>query len=169
MPEEIIWKGTSSHWKNFKPYVLTLLSIPVCAGLHSWLHPKVGPWIYGVAGIFALWALWNWLVIRSTTYELTSERLITTSGILTKVTNTLELYRVRDMQVVQPLLQRIVGMQNVHVITSDASTPEIILDFMKTNLELGEKLRKSVEACREAKRVRSMDVVNEQPGDHQHP
>lgn len=161
MPEETIWKGTSSHWKNFNSYALTLAGLIGAAVLHFWPRTAVGAWVFIVPAVLAIWAAWNWLLIRTTNYNLSTERLITTHGILTKVTDTLELYRVRDMQIVQPVLLRIVGLQNIQVFTNDSSTSKLLLDFIPTSLSLGDKLRKSVEDCREAKRVRAMDVLGE--------
>ena len=162
MPEETIWKGTSSHWKNFNSYALTLVSLVGGAALHYWPRTELGLWVFLVPAALALWAFWNWLLIRTTYYNLSTERLITIHGILTKVTDTLELYRVRDMQIVQPILLRIVGLQNIQVFTNDSSTSELLLDFIPTSLGLGDRLRKSVEDCREAKRVRAMDVLGDQ-------
>jgi membrane protein YdbS with pleckstrin-like domain len=165
MAEEPIWKGTSSQWKNAKAYVLVVIALGVGGWLH-WGSQQVGWWVFLPAAVLAVWALWRLIVIKSTTYSLTTERLITTHGILTKVTDTLELYRVRDMQVVQPLMLRMLGLQNIHVITTDSTTAELIIDYIPAKEELGDRLRKSVEDCRLAKRVRSMDVVSETPGDH---
>ncbi len=163
MAEETIWKGTTSHWKNFTPYAITILSAPACAALYFWLH--TGAWIFVIPEIISLWAIWRYLLVRTTSYHLSTERFVTTHGILTKVTDTLELYRVRDMQIVQPLLSRIIGLQNIHVFTNDSSTSELFLDFIPASLAIGDKLRKAVEECRTAKRVRTMDVL----GEPQHP
>lgn len=165
MAEGTIWKGTSSQWKNFKPFALFILSIPASIALDVWL--KVGPLAYGLVALAGLQAFWRWLVLRTTAFHLTTERLRTSHGILTKVTDTLELYRVRDLQVVQPLLQRMLGLQNIHIITSDSSNAELILDYMPAGAHLSEQIRNSVEDCRKAKRVTAMDLVSEQPGDHQ--
>ncbi len=165
MAEDTIWKGTSSQWKNFKPFALFILSIPASIALSAWL--EVGPLAFGLVALAGLWACWRWLVLRTTEFHLTTERLLTSHGIFTKVTDTLELYRVRDLQVVQPLLQRMVGLQNIHIITSDSSNAELILDYMPAAAHLSEQLRNNVEACRKAKRVTAMDLVSEQPGDHQ--
>ncbi len=160
MPEEPIWKGHSSQWKNASSYILVLLSL----GVAIWLHQTQldwGHWAYIVPAVFALWALWKMILIKSTTYTLSTERLVTSKGILTKVTDTLELYRVRDLQIVQPLMLRMLGLENVHMLASDATTETFVLDYMPANLQLGEKLRKAVEDCREKKRVRSFESVNE--------
>jgi len=165
MSEQTFWKGTSSHWKNIKSYALFFASIPAAFGL-SQLLAENGPWAYLLVAVTGFIAFCNWLVIVTTQYEITDERLITSRGILTKVTDTLELYRVRDLQTVQPLFQRLVGLQNVHVVTADATHAEVVLDYMPEKLKLGDELRRSVEACRRAKGVRSLDMTNEVPGDH---
>lgn len=163
MPEEQIWKGHSSQWKNASSYFFVLLTL----GIAIWLHqtqPEWGHYTYVVPAILALWALWKWLLIKSTTYTLTTERFITTRGILTKVTDTLELYRVRDLQIVQPLTLRMIGLENIHLLASDATTEAVIIDYLPAKLHLGEQLRKAVEDCRERKRVRAFDVVTEDGG-----
>lgn len=163
MAEEQIWKGQSSHWKNIGTYFLFILSLGVAVWLH--LSYPWGKWAYGFVGAAALAALWQWIVIKTTTYELTTERLVTKRGILTKVTDTLELYRVRDLQIVQPLTLRVLGLENVSLFASDATTEAIVIDYLPADLKLGDKLRVAVEACREKKRVRSLDMVNEDGGD----
>jgi uncharacterized membrane protein YdbT with pleckstrin-like domain len=105
-----------------------------------------------------LWAFWRWLDVRSTHWELTTERLRTTRGIFTKTTEALELYRVRDQSVVQPLTLRLFGLENIRLTTADASTPIVILSHIPKSLGLGEHFRENVERCRMAKRVREVDV-----------
>jgi uncharacterized membrane protein YdbT with pleckstrin-like domain len=159
MSENTIWKGSSSNWKNFNSLAILIVSVPVCV----WLNVSLAwsPYIYLVAGAAALWALVQWAVVRSTVYEVTNERLVITRGIFTRVTDTLELYRVRDIQIVQPLLLRFLNLHNIAIITTDSTTPEAVLDFIPTSAGLGDQFRKAVEACREAKRVRAFDVVSE--------
>jgi uncharacterized membrane protein YdbT with pleckstrin-like domain len=162
MPEETIWKGTSSPWKNFKAFALLAVSIPVSI----WLHGKgAGSWIYFLVLAAALWALWKWIQLKTTVFHLTTERLLTTSGILTKVTDALELYRVRDLKIIQPLSERLLGLQKIEVFTSDASSAEVDMDCVPVSLNLPDRIRKCVESCRTAKGARVMDVVEERPGD----
>jgi uncharacterized membrane protein YdbT with pleckstrin-like domain len=160
MAEETIWKGTSSQWKNFKVYALTVVVAGLCGWLH-WGHLQWNGWIFLAVVPLVVWSFWKWLVVKTTVYSLTNERLVTSHGILTKVTDMLELYRVRDMQTVQPLMLRMIGLQNVHVYATDATTASMVLGYLPTADNLGERLRKSVEECRAAKRVRTMDMVND--------
>jgi uncharacterized membrane protein YdbT with pleckstrin-like domain len=159
MAEEQLWKGQSSQWKNAIPNAFLLIAIGVAAWLNATYPWGVWAWI-GVA-VIAIYVFGKWLVNKTTTYELTTERLVTKRGILTKVTDTLELYRVRDLQTVQPLMLRMLGLENIHLFASDATTEVIIIDYLPASLQLGDQLRKTVEACRERKRVRALDVVNE--------
>lgn len=139
MAEETLWSGTSSQLKNFWAFVLCILVIPIP------------------------WALYRWLVVRTTTYRLTTERLLTEHGILSKTTDTLELYRVRDYQVTAPFIQRLCGLQTIRLLTTDTSTPEIVLDFIPTAAGLPDLFRKQIEESRMRKRVRTVDLEDDTP------
>jgi uncharacterized membrane protein YdbT with pleckstrin-like domain len=134
MAEETLWSGTSSQLKNLGIFLLCILVIPIP------------------------WAIARWMAVKTTTYRLTTERLITERGILNKTTDTLELYRVRDMQTTQPFFQRMFGLQTIHLLTADTSTPSVTLDFIPVTAGLPDKLRTQVEDTRMRKRVRTVDV-----------
>jgi uncharacterized membrane protein YdbT with pleckstrin-like domain len=142
MPEQNLWSGTSSQWKNLGPFLLCLLVIPLP------------------------WAIYRWLVVKTTTYTLTTERLLTSRGIFSKVTDSLELYRVHDFEVAQPFFQRILGLKTIALVTGDTTTPRILIDYIPAALNLQDKVRQQVEECRMRKRVRTVDVED---GDNIHP
>lgn len=144
MSEQTIWQGHSSQVKNFWPFVSCILVLPIP------------------------WAIYRWLVVKTTTFRLTNERLITEHGILSKTSDTLELYRVRDLQVTRPFWTRLFGLENIHIITSDTSTPCVVIDCVPGSLALPDKFRVQVEATRMAKRVRTVDFEDDTPGDHGH-
>ena len=60
-------------------------------------------------------ALTRFIVTRSKIFELTNERLKITQGVFSKVTDTLELYRVKDIETRQPFLYRLGGVENVQL------------------------------------------------------
>src|SRR2546430_7221231 len=107
MAEEIVWRGASSQCKNWGIFVL-------CA-LLCWL----------IVTIFI--ALARYLQSKCKIYELTTERLKITEGVFSKVTDTLELYRVKDIETRQPFLYRMFGVENVQMNTSDTSSHFIFL------------------------------------------
>jgi uncharacterized membrane protein YdbT with pleckstrin-like domain len=138
MAEEIVWRGTSSQWKNFGLYLL--------CGLFCWL----------IVPIFI--ALARYLKTKCKIYELTNERLKTTEGVFSKVTETLELYRVKDLETRQPFLHRLVGVENIHINTSDLTTPFVLVEAIPSSVGFGDKLRNQVEIIRQQKRVREIDI-----------
>jgi uncharacterized membrane protein YdbT with pleckstrin-like domain len=138
MAEETVWRGTSSQWKNFGVFIL--------CGLFCWL----------VVPIFI--ALARYLQTKNKIYELTTERMKMTKGVFSKVTETLELYRVKDLETRQPFLHRLVGLENVQLNTSDASSPVILIDAVPIAVGLADKIRNQVETIRAQKGVREIDV-----------
>ena len=133
-----VWRGRSSPVMNLGTFV-------VCT-LLCWL----------VIPIFV--ALWKWLEIRCKVYELTTQRLRISQGVLTKVTEELELYRVKDIAVVEPLLLRFFGLGNIVLTTSDDSAPVVILEAIANVNGLRDDLRKSVEQCRQVRGVRVAEM-----------
>jgi uncharacterized membrane protein YdbT with pleckstrin-like domain len=138
MPEQTVWRGTSSQWKN--------LGVFIVCGLFCWL----------IVPIFI--ALSRYLQTKNKIYELTTERLKITEGIFSKVTDTLELYRVKDLETRQPFLYRMFGVENVQMNTSDTSSPFIFIEAISSAVGLGDKIRNQVEAIRAQKGVREIDV-----------
>ena len=138
MPEQTVWRGPSSQWKNLGVFIL--------CGLFCWL----------IVPIFI--ALSRYLQTKNKIYELTTERLKITEGIFSKVTDTLELYRVKDLETRQPFLYRMFGVENVQMNTSDTSSPFIFIEAISSAVGLGDKIRNQVEAIRAQKGVREIDV-----------
>lgn len=135
--EKQIWSGTPSQVINIPTFVI--------CGLFFWL----------VIPSFII--LWKWLVVKTTKYELTSERLKTRTGILNKKTDELELYRVRDYRLDQPFFLRIFSLGNIVLVTSDKSTPVVTLRAISNGEQLRNHVRSAVEECRVKKRVREVD------------
>jgi uncharacterized membrane protein YdbT with pleckstrin-like domain len=138
MAEETVWRGSSSQWKNFGVYIL-------CA-LFCWL----------IVPIFI--ALVRYLQTKNKIYELTSERLKITEGVFSKVTDTLELYRVKDIETRQPFLYRLFGVENIQMNTSDTSSPFIFIEAIPHTVGLADKIRNQVEIIRQQKGVREIDI-----------
>ena len=100
---------------------------------------------------------------RTTVYELTTQRLKIHRGILNRRLEELELYRVKDYIMDQPLLLRLLGLGNLTLVTSDASTPRIAIRAIPGVTAVREQLRTAVQSERDRKRVRELDVDNTSP------
>ena len=165
MAEETVWRGSSSQWKNLGRYLFcALLGVVIILVflIASRLFPRdlslLSPFIllFVIAPIFM--ALARYLQTKSRTYDLTTERLKTTEGVFSKVTDTLELYRVKDLETRQPFFYRLFGLENIHLNTSDASSPVVMIEAVPSGLALADKARNAVEAIRTRKGVREIDV-----------
>src|SRR5262249_24355187 len=99
-----------------------------------------------------------YLQTRCKVIELTTQRLKITSGVFTKVTETLELYRVKDIETRQPFFSRMVGVENVQMTTTDASSPLVLIEAVPSSVGFADKLRNQVEAIRQQKRVPEIDI-----------
>lgn len=150
--ETTFWKGSPSQWLNIGPFsVAIILAIGVVAG--GIFFP---PAFIGLI-IPVIYALWSYLTVRCQTFELTTERLRITKGVINQNIDEVELYRVKDMVVERKWWMRLTGLGNVHLQTSDRSLPHVDIPAIRDCIGLREELRKKVEAMRDRKRVREMD------------
>ena len=105
MAETTIWRGNPSQWKNFGGFVfaaiiaiaITVASI-FAARSASAESRRLGPFILIFLLLPIFMALTRYLQTKNRIYELTTERLKTSEGVLNRVTDTLELYRVKDLE-----------------------------------------------------------------------
>jgi len=137
--EEKVWSGTPSQLTNLASFIFL--------GLFFWLV------------IPLLVIIWKWLVVKCTNYELSTERLITRTGVINRNTDELELYRIRDYRLEQPLFLRIFSLGNIILETSDRSHPSVVIRAVPNAEKLREDLRKYSEQCRARKRVREIDLA----------
>lgn len=137
--EEVVWKGTSSQLVNWQIFL-------VC-GLFCWL----------VFPIF--FALWKYFEVRLRTFEITTQRLRVRSGVLSRRVEEVELYRVKDSTFIQPWYQRMFGLGNVVINTSDITTKVVTFPAIKDAEAVRNQLRHHVELRRDAKRVRETDIA----------
>ena len=104
MAEETVWTGSSSQFKNLGIYLLcgfiVIVIVVVC------ILFKLPGWLLLLAVLPAGYAFWKWLRLKSHFYRLTTERLLTTMGMFSKTTETLELYRVKDLRTKQSFFER---------------------------------------------------------------
>ena len=132
------------HWSASEGQVINLGTYAVCA-LTCWL---VLP---------ALYACYRFLLSHTHIYRLAGERLIETKGLLSRTTDILELYRVKDIVIDQPLVQRLFGRGTVVLFTSDRSTPTVNVCGIRSPHAFAEMLRELVEQCRARNGVREID------------
>ena len=103
------------------------------------------------------WMAWAYLMVRTQVFELTSERLRITRGIINQTIDEIELYRVKDTQTLRTWWMRLTGLASISMETSDRTMPVFVMPAIRGGLELREQLRSLVELQRDKKRVRELD------------
>jgi uncharacterized membrane protein YdbT with pleckstrin-like domain len=157
--ETLVWRGTPSQWTNFGTYFFCLLLAAgvVAAYLYVPALEKNRLVLLGLA-LPVLWALGRWIGTRCHRYEVTSERVKITTGLLSRRTNELELYRVRDYSVVEPFWLRLLGCGNVVLVTADRTTPEVVLRAVPRAAALKDQIRTHTERMRQKRGVRDLEI-----------
>ena len=165
MAEETVWRGNVSQWKNFGFFILQALLAAVIVIVFVTVRGQSPPEIRNFApSILILLAVpifiagRRYLQTKCKVYELTSERIKMSEGVFSKVMDTLELYRVKDIETRQPFLYRLCGIENVQLNTSDTSSPFVLIEAIPHHVGLADKIRNQVETIRQQKGVREIDV-----------
>ena len=136
--EKDVWKGSPSHWTSVLYYIMCV------------------PLIF-VGGIGVVMGIWRYLTIRTWEISITSQRMIEEKGVLSKTTNELELFRVKDITLDQPIVLRLVGLSNIILHTSDKTTPIVTIPGVPDGKRLREEMRNIIDKRRDEKGVRERD------------
>ncbi|MEO8617500.1 MAG: PH domain-containing protein [Luteolibacter sp.] len=161
--ENTFWRGSPSQWLNIWPFTGAAVSAVgvLIGGLFF-------PPAFAALILLSAYVLWKYLSVRTQVFELTSERLRVTSGIINQKIDEIELYRVKDTQMIRSWWMRLTGLASIVLETSDRGMPNLTIPAIRGGLELREQLRKQVELVRDQKRVREMDFDEAHVGDLGH-
>jgi uncharacterized membrane protein YdbT with pleckstrin-like domain len=147
-------RGTLAGWATI------LLGI---AGLGASLS---GAWgLYPLAATaFALAVVaWKWLENIAATYAVAEDRLIVRRGIFMKSIDEVELYRVKDVRLDFSLVNQAAGIGTLCIGSSDETTRggPLVIRHVENAQARREELRRLVEAARQKRRVREIDLMHE--------
>ncbi len=172
MGEERIWAGTPSSILLVGKVVGSLVFFWLPGAILLWaatqgpLKADLSPEQVKLAqGAAILWMILpfpylfgKWLSLKCRKYELTTERMRVSTGILSKRTDETELYRVKDLTLEQPFFLRLFGLGNVIMAPSDKSSPTLVLEAIGGAADVRDKIRAHVESQRDRKRVKEVDM-----------
>ena len=119
-----------------------------------------GPYFIGLAAISLLIILWRWLENIASKYEITEERLIIRRGIVSKSIDEIELYRIKDVRIDFTLINQLAGIGKLTICSSDETTRDgdLVIAGIDRAQERRETLRRLVDAARQKRRVREIDM-----------
>lgn len=110
-----------------------------------------------IATCAVLYSVYLYYVATCTSFVVRADRIETRKGVFSPTTNNLPLYRVRDVQVQEPLAYRPFSLGNVKVISTDRSTPTATFRAIKSPHQVAEVVRHNTEIERMKKGVREID------------
>jgi hypothetical protein len=101
----------------------------------------------------------SWIAALTTRYKLTNERLIITRGFISKRIEEIELYRVNDVSMKQSIMERMFGLGDVRLETTDATTPESQVHDVQNPERVKDLIRQAARSERQRRRVLLRDEV----------
>ena len=157
--EQTLWEGHSSQLLNLPVFLLCGLAAGVLLGTGFALHSSAFSWACAAAALVpVLIGVGKWLQNQCRRYQVTTERIHFRHGILSRKTDELELYRVRDYVLVEPFFLRLFGLGNIVLSTTDESNRTLTIQAVPQIQSLRDQIRKHVEVCRTRKGVRIAEV-----------
>jgi membrane protein YdbS with pleckstrin-like domain len=118
-----------SQWDNFWKYLICLTIVILVPALLI----KFAPADYAKIGVPATVVLIGFIMwffyfsTRNSRCIIRPLRIETEVGILAKDLNSLEMFRITDLELKQGLLERLLGIGTVRITSNDPNTPELVL------------------------------------------
>jgi membrane protein YdbS with pleckstrin-like domain len=136
-----------------------LPAVVIYEGYPSW---KEWFWSYVFAGVLSVvlvglvWMLVLNLHRKNKRYRITDRTIDYEVGVFSKRVETLQLWRVQDIEFRQSFFHRLLGIATIHLITKDLMTPELSLRGLPASREIFDRLK---DACDLSRQQRVIGVV----------
>ncbi len=167
--EQVLYAAGPSQMVNFNTFsicgVIFIISIFAPTLWHNFFsqhypqHKAIYMLISKLMFILPLiYAPYSWLSVKSHKYKITTERFIETTGILSRHTNELELFRIKDISFFEPFFLRLFSCGHIIMDTSDKTTPVVALRAIKNAKPVMEILRTNISIMRTKKGVREIEM-----------
>jgi uncharacterized membrane protein YdbT with pleckstrin-like domain len=98
-----------------------------------------------------------WIAIRSKRWKLTSRRIEVERGWLSKQVDTLELWRVRDVEFRQSVMDRMVGVASLIVTAHDDREPAMVIRGGPPDRSVYDRLMSAVMQARQQRGVLNLN------------
>ena len=147
-------RGTLAGWG-------TMALVPL--GILLTAPGEWGVWPMAITALAFGIILWKWFESLAARYDICPDRLIVREGIFIKSLDEVELYRVKDVRLDFSLINQMAGIGTITVSSSDETTrgTPLVLRHVERAAHRREELRRLVEAARQKRRVREIDMMHE--------
>ena len=152
--EETLWQGNPS-WLLLIGKVIAMVVTVIAIPLAAWFFATKTPdransnefmqWGWRITGLLVLIQLISFLMalarLRSTIYTVTNQRVMIETGMVSKNLSEIDLRYIDDTQFHQGVADRMLGIGNVMIISSDKATPTYVLRGLRDPRALREMVR----------------------------
>ena len=132
--EETLWHGTPSWLLLLGKIIRAVLVAIVLPAIYYFGRDFLAQYakiVWAVIAVAILWQIVEIFIaltrIRTTLYTITNQRVIIEKGIASKTVEDIDLRYVDDTQFTQSLIQRMLGIGNVMIVSSDKMVPAYLL------------------------------------------
>lgn len=164
-PEELIYEGPVSLWMGWRALLVAGLA---CGGglagllcgffqapsLTRQILVVIGGALAAAGGLMVPYLVFS---IRSLRYKITTRLIEREKGLLVKRVDSLDLGRVRDVELRQSLLQRLLRLGTLELYSSDVTDPVMRIEDIPNPRPAYEKLRNAVIALAQRRGVMPLD------------
>jgi membrane protein YdbS with pleckstrin-like domain len=127
-----------------------------CPSWKAWFWSYVFAGVLSVALVGLVWIAVLNMRRKARRYRITTRTIDYEAGVFSKRVETLQLWRVHDLEFRQTFLQRLTGVADIHVITTDATDPELHIRGLPASREIFDRLK---DACDLARQQRVVGVT----------
>lgn len=120
--------------------------------------------LLSLVGIGIPFLLWRIAKTRSEHWQIDDEHVQWTRGVFSRRTDSLALWRVRDIVHEQSFVERLFGDGRVALVSSDATTPSLTIKGLPDHQRIFERLRDAIERARRRNRVVGVEETGLPPG-----
>jgi membrane protein YdbS with pleckstrin-like domain len=131
-------------------------TVVIYEGYPSW---KAWFWSYLLAGVLSIVLVGLvWMLIlnvrrKARRYKITQRTIDYEVGVFSRRVETLQLWRVKDLDFRQSFMERLLGIATIHVFTSDVTDPEIAIRGLPASREIFDRLKEATEMARQQRVV----------------
>ncbi len=159
-PARLLYEGSPSWKSYFWSFVGATALVVIGVGLAAWLavaYAKTTPLLPVVGAVVAfcgvVWFLYDYFRRKGFHVRITTDTIDIETGIFSKRIDTIQLWRVRDIDFQQSLVDRMLGVSTLHILSNDKENPSVSLRGVPEGRKLFTELRDSLAIARQARNV----------------
>jgi membrane protein YdbS with pleckstrin-like domain len=160
--EEVYFEGCPAfRWELMRGWFWLLLGLVFIVGpiVLKVLKPDVPWWVIPIGLLLGLiFLLVPWIKTKTMRYKVSNYRIDFETGLISKKFDTLELWHVEDIQLDQPVMQRILGVGTICIHSNDDTTPHLFMSGIPSPRPIFESLKQRIIAVKRQRGVIKMDT-----------